>query len=85
MKIVGVINEYKEAKDIEDIVRVFTIEKRISDLFQNNINKSLKDDNTNMIIFSINNMNLKQVLIGKHFYNKNNDNLFHIFNVRGFN
>ena len=32
MKIVGIVNDYTEALEIEDVVKVFTIEKRIFNL-----------------------------------------------------
>ncbi len=80
----GVVNEYKEAKDIEDIVKVFTIERRVSDLFPNEINKDIKSNNSDLMIFSLRDIKLKQVINNNNFYNKTSNSFLHIFNVRGF-
>ena len=42
MKIVGIISNYEEAKEIEDIVKVFLIKERISEIQNNTKNKKIK-------------------------------------------
>ena len=84
MKIAGVVNNYKEAMDIEDIVKVFFIEKRISklsSLSKDSNNKNINDSDINItkskdISFSQNSSN-------KLTQNKNDEDFRPVFNVRG--
>ena len=84
MKIVGVINEYKEALDIEEIVKVFVIEKRISNLFCKK-NEFLDDVNSSVMTLSKNDVKSVETCSEDTFHNKNNLSSPPLFNVRGFN
>jgi len=84
LKIAGVVNNYKEALEIEDIVKVFTIEKRIFTIssirkdsnYKNNTNPDINIPSSNDIPYS-NNVNNKDL------QNKNNEDFRPVFNVRG--
>ena len=52
MKIVGIVNDYTEALEIEDVVKVFTIEKRIFNLLSLEKEKNFENANSNIMIFS---------------------------------
>ena len=85
LKIVGVINEYKEAQDIEEIVKVFVIEQRISNLFSCKKNEFLDDINSSVMILSKNDVKSVETSNEDTFHNKNNSSSPPLFNVRGFN
>ncbi|KYK28071.1 hypothetical protein AYK20_01540 [Thermoplasmatales archaeon SG8-52-1] len=83
MKIVGVINDYKEALEIEDIVKVFVIKQRISNLLSLERNNNYKNDNSNFIVFKTNNANYFSDSDEKNLHIKNNEDNVPVFNVRG--
>ena len=84
MKIAGVVNDYKEALDIEDIVKAFIIKQRIFNILSLEKKKNFdSDEDTNIIIKPVNydqyaeSSNKKIILI------KNNEENSPVFNVRG--
>ena len=85
MKIVGCVNGQKEAEDIEEIVKVFVIKQRVTNLLSNDIigktntqNMSLQSNKENNIIKpDVKNDNVDNVKI--------NYIIKPIFNVRGIN
>lgn len=83
MKIVGVINDYKEALEIEDIVKVFVIKQRISNLISLERDNNYKSDNSNFMIFKTNNVNYLNNSNEKNLQIKNNEDNVPVFNVRG--
>lgn len=83
MKIVGVINDYKEALEIEDIVKVFVIKQRISNLISLERDNNYKSDNSNFMIFKTNNVNYLKNSDEKILQIKNNEDNVPVFNVRG--
>ena len=83
MKIVGVINDYKEALEIEDIVKVFVIKQRISSLISLERDNNYKSDNSNFMIFKTNNVNYLNNSDEKNLQIKNNEDNVPVFNVRG--
>jgi len=83
MKIVGVVNNYKEALEIEEIVKVFIIKQRIFNLLSNEKNKNLKDINSNVMIFSPNEIKNIELSDEKNLHAKINEGLAPVFNVRG--
>jgi hypothetical protein len=83
MKIVGVVNNYKEALEIEEIVKVFIIKQRIFNLLSNEKNKNLEDINSNVMIFSPNEIKNIELSDEKNLHAKINEGLAPVFNVRG--
>ena len=83
MKIAGGVTEYKEALDIEEIVKVFFIRKRIFDILSLEKKKNYKNYNQNFPILLTNNVNLIKNSNGKSSHFKNNADKTHVFNVRG--
>ncbi|KYK22507.1 hypothetical protein AYK24_02210 [Thermoplasmatales archaeon SG8-52-4] len=83
MKIVGVINDYKEALEIEDIVKVFVIKQRISNLLSLERNNNFKNNNTNLMIFKSNDVDYLTNSDEKILQIKNNEDNVPVFNVRG--
>lgn len=84
MKIAGVVNNYNEALDIEDIVKVFIIKKRIyklSSLSKSDNYKNIDDPDIN--ISSSNSIKFSQTSNGKTSQNKNGEGSRPVFNVRG--
>ena len=84
MKIVGVVNSYNEASDIEDIVRVFIIEKRILNL--SSLEKKKKFENgvdPDIIKFPVNDIKFTETSSKKNLHIKNYEHLRPVFNVRG--
>jgi len=77
LKIAGVVNEYKDAVEIEDIVKVFLVKKRINDLLSLEKRKNFEKLNSNLIKY-LNNYDEKIL------HNKNNSDSQPIFCVRGF-
>ena len=55
LKIGGAVNDYKEAKTIEEAVKVFIIEQRILNLLSIEKEKKIeKDDNTDPLVYLTN-------------------------------
>lgn len=54
LKFAGVVSEYKEAVEIEDIVKVFLIKKRINDLLTLEKRKKFEKINSNEIALPMN-------------------------------
>ncbi len=85
MKIVGVINDYKEALNIEEIVKVFVIEQRIFNLLSDSKNKSYNDIDSNTIMLSADEIeNIKTSNI-ESINHKDENDYKPLFNVRGLN
>ena len=53
MKFAGVVSEYKEAVEIEDIVKVFLIKKRINDILSLERRKNFEKINSNDVALSM--------------------------------
>jgi hypothetical protein len=85
LKIVGVVNDYKEAENIEDIVKVFVVEKRISTILSNNKNKNYEDTETKSMMISTNEIKKIKTPNGETYSQKEENNHKPLFNVRGFN
>lgn len=83
MKIAGGVTEYKDALDIEEIVKVFFINKRIFHILSLEKKKNLKNHNQNFPILFTNDDNLVQNSNGKSTHFKNDVDQTHVFNVRG--
>lgn len=84
LKIAGVVNNYDEALEIEDIVKVFFIEKKILNLPP--LNKSKKNKNVtnhHIKIFHKNDDHYSVTSDKKNLHNKNDGYFRHVFNVRG--
>ena len=84
MKIAGVVNEFKDAVEIEDIVKVFLIKKRINDLLTLEKRKNFEKLNTNLVKISINDIKFLNNSDEKILHNKNYNVNQPIFCVRGF-
>lgn len=84
MKIAGVVNDYKEALDIEDIVKAFVIKKRIFYLLSLEKEKYFEnDEDSNIIKSSKNDIEYTQTSNKKNIQNKNEEEVSPVFNVRG--
>ncbi|UCB58163.1 MAG: hypothetical protein JSV67_06025 [Thermoplasmatales archaeon] len=84
MKIAGVVNNFSEALEIEDIVKVFIIEKKILDIPSlNRTNKYKNVTNHHIRLFNENNGHYSMTSIKKNLHNKNNGYFRQVFNVRG--
>lgn len=84
MKFAGVVNNYKEALDIEDIVKVFIIEKKILNLPSLDKRKFFKNvANPNIMIFPTNDIHYSETSNKKKLQIKNNKDSRPVFNVRG--
>ena len=83
MKIVGVVNDYNEALDIEDIVKVFTIEQRIFNLLSLEKEKNFENANSNIMIFSTDDVKYAETSNKKISHVKINGDSVPVFNVRG--
>lgn len=84
MKIAGVVNDYKEALDIEDFVKVFIIEKRILNL--PSFEKRKKFENVadpNIMVFPTNDIQNAEAANKKNLNVKNDEDSRPVFNVRG--
>ena len=84
LKIAGVVNEYKDAVEIEDIVKVFLIKKRINDLLSLEKRKNFEKLNSNLIRVPIDDTKYLNNYDEKILHNKNNSDSQPIFCVRGF-
>ena len=84
MKIAGVVNNYNEALEIEEIVKVFIIEKKIFKLQPLNSKEKfeyvVKSKNN---IFQANDVEYSEPYSKKNINIKNNDEFRPVFNVRG--
>jgi len=84
LKIAGVVNDYKEALDIEDIVKAFVIKKRIFYLLSLEKEKDFEnDEDSNIIKSSKNDIEYSQTSNKKNIQNKNEEEVSPVFNVRG--
>jgi len=84
MKIAGVVNEYKDAVEIEDIVKVFIIKKRINDLLSLEKRKNFEKLNSNVVAISINDIKYLNNSDEKILHSKINNDSQPVFCVRGF-
>jgi hypothetical protein len=84
LKIAGVVNDYKEALDIEDIVKAFVIKKRIFYLLSKEKKKDLdKKEDSKIVKTHENNIEFSQSLDKKNIETKNEEEISPVFNVRG--
>jgi hypothetical protein len=84
LKIGGVVTDYKEAKIIEEAVKVFIIEQRILNLLSiEKEKKFVKDDNPEPLIFLTNKEKFKENSDEKVLPTKLIDYQTPRFNVRG--
>jgi hypothetical protein len=84
LKIAGVVNDYKEALDIEDIVKAFVIKKRIFYLLSKEKKKDLdKKEDSKIVKTHKNNIEFSQTLDKKNIETKNEEEISPVFNVRG--
>jgi hypothetical protein len=83
MKIAGVVNEYKDAVEIEDIVKVFIINKRINDLLSLEKRKSFEKLNSNDVAYSFNDVKYLNNSDEKIIHNKFYADSQPVFCVRG--
>jgi hypothetical protein len=83
LKIVGVVNDYKEALEIEDIVKAFVIKQRISKILSLERNNNFKNESSNLMIFKTNDVDYLDNSDGKNLRIKNNEGNKPVFNVRG--
>jgi len=84
LKIAGVVNDYKEALDIEDIVKAFVIKKRIFYLLSKEKKKDLdKKEDSKIVKTHENNIEFSQTLDKKNIETKNEEEISPVFNVRG--
>lgn len=83
MKIAGIVNDYNEALEIESIVKVFLIKRRIINLLSIEKNKNFEKANSNMMTFSKSDFKYSQASKGKILHVKNNEDPVPVFNVRG--
>lgn len=85
MKIAGVVNNYNEALEIEDIVKNFIIKERILNLSSLNKGQNFKKvTNPDIEIFQTNEYNYPEAYNKKNLQYKNNESFKPVFNVRGF-
>jgi hypothetical protein len=84
LKIAGVVNDYKEALDIEDIVKAFVIKKRIFDLLSLEKKKELeKIEDPKIKKPQVKDIEYTQQLDKKNIEPKNEEEISPVFNVRG--
>jgi hypothetical protein len=84
LKIAGVVNNYKEALAIEDIVRTFIIEQKILNLSSLEKKKNFKNGTEqNIIIFPTNDNQFSETSNTKNLHIKNDEDSKPVFNVRG--
>lgn len=83
LKFAGVVNEYKDAVEIEDIVKVFIINKRINDLLSLEKRKSFEKLKSNDVAFSFNDVKYLNNSDGKIIHNKIYTDSQPVFCVRG--
>lgn len=85
MKIVGVISDHKEAENIEDIVKVFVVKKRISDILSDKKVKDIDEYEPNSIMLTSENIKKIKNPHEEENHQKEENNHKPLFNVRGFN
>ena len=85
MKIVGVISDHKEAENIEDIVKVFVVKRRISDILSDTKVKDIDEYEPNSIMLTSGNIKKIKNPHEEEFPQKEENNHKPLFNVRGFN
>jgi len=83
LKFAGVVNGYEEAAEIEDIVKVFVIKKRINDLISLDKRKNYKKLNSDNIDFSIDNTKYLNNSDERILHDKILVDFHHFFCVRG--
>ena len=83
LKIAGVVNDYKDAVEIEEIVKVFLIKKRINDLLSLEKRKNFEKLNSNIVNFSLNDIKYLNNSDEKIIHSKINTESQHVFCVRG--
>lgn len=84
MKIAGVVNDYKEALDIEDIVKAFVVKKRIYYLLSLEKKKDLdKVEDSKIVKTHENDFEYSQPSDKKNIETKNEEEISPVFNVRG--
>ena len=83
MKIVGVVNNYKEALDIEEVVKVFLIEKRILNLLSIETKKNFENADSNIMIFPTDNIQYEENSNKKISHVNIDEDSVPVFNVRG--
>ena len=84
MKIAGVVNNYDEALEIEDIVKNFIIKERILNLSSlNKMENSKIVTNPEIKIFQRNDIRYPEAYNKKNLHYKNNGGFKRVFNVRG--
>ena len=84
LKFAGVVSEYKDAVEIEDIVKVFLIKKRINDLLSLDKRKNFEKLNSNVDTISIDDIKYLNNSDEKILHNKIHIDSQSIFCVRGF-
>ena len=84
LKIAGVVKEYKDAVEIEEIVKVFVVKKRINDLLSLDKRKNFGKLNSDEIAISINDIKYLNDSDEKVLHNKICTDSRHVFCVRGF-
>jgi hypothetical protein len=81
---VGVVNNYKEALDIEDIVKVFIIEQRILNLLSLEKKKNFENVvDSDVMISSANDIEFAENSNKKILQVRNDEENNPVFNVRG--
>jgi hypothetical protein len=83
LKIVGVVSDYNEAKDIENIVKVFVIKQRICNLLSLEKEKNFEKVESNFNKFQIKEVEFPTNSDKKYFHEKIIDDSSPVFNVRG--
>jgi hypothetical protein len=84
LKIAGVVNNYKEALDIEDIVKVFVVEKKILNLHTLRTTKRYKKmRSTDKLKNTTDTIHFSKNYHKKNLQTKNNEGFKPVFNVRG--
>ena len=84
LKFAGVVSEYKDAVEIENIVKVFLIKKRINDLISLDKRKNFEKLNSNVDTISIDDIKYLNNSDEKILHNKIYTDSQSIFCVRGF-
>lgn len=84
MKIAGVVNDYKEALDVEDIVKAFVIKQRIFYLLSLEKKKDSENvEDPNIIKSPANDIEFSEPSNKKNSHTKNEEEISPVFNVRG--
>lgn len=83
MKIVGGVNDYKEALEIEEVVKVFIVEKRILNLLSIEKKKNFENADSNIMIFPTDNIQYEENSNKKISHVNIDEDSVPVFNVRG--